>query len=92
MADWAFAFADALTIFKLKRYRDAEHRVRWIEAYGGSLYKYDNTLEAIEIEDHVMHEVKETVRPDDHRRRQHERSPGERRPRGQCSACRMPTA
>ena len=24
-------------------------RVRWLEAYGGSLYKYDNTLEAVEI-------------------------------------------
>ena len=24
-------------------------RVRWTEAYGGSLYKYDNTLEAIEV-------------------------------------------
>jgi TRAP-type C4-dicarboxylate transport system substrate-binding protein len=27
----------------------SNYRVRWIEAYGGSLYKYDNTLEAIEI-------------------------------------------
>jgi C4-dicarboxylate-binding protein DctP len=25
------------------------YRIRWTEAYGGSLYKYDNTLEAIEI-------------------------------------------
>jgi TRAP-type C4-dicarboxylate transport system substrate-binding protein len=25
------------------------YRVRWTEAYGGSLYKYENTLEAIEI-------------------------------------------
>lgn len=25
------------------------HRVRWTEAYGGSLYKYSDTLEAIEI-------------------------------------------
>ncbi len=25
------------------------HRVRWVEAYGGSLYKYGNTLEAVEI-------------------------------------------
>jgi len=25
------------------------HRIRWTEAYGGSLYKYENTLEAIEI-------------------------------------------
>ena len=25
------------------------HRIRWTEAYGGSLYKYNNTLEAIEI-------------------------------------------
>jgi len=25
------------------------HRIRWTEAYGGSLYKYDNTLEAVEI-------------------------------------------
>jgi TRAP-type C4-dicarboxylate transport system substrate-binding protein len=25
------------------------HRVRWTEAYGGSLYKFDNTLEAVEI-------------------------------------------
>jgi TRAP-type C4-dicarboxylate transport system substrate-binding protein len=24
-------------------------RIRWTEAYGGSLYKYDNTLEAVEI-------------------------------------------
>ena len=27
----------------------SELRVRWTEAYGGSLYKYDNTLEAIEV-------------------------------------------
>ncbi|HEX6998265.1 MAG TPA: C4-dicarboxylate TRAP transporter substrate-binding protein [Gammaproteobacteria bacterium] len=25
------------------------YRIRWVEAYGGSLYKYDNTLEAVEI-------------------------------------------
>jgi TRAP-type C4-dicarboxylate transport system substrate-binding protein len=25
------------------------YRIRWTEAYGGSLYKYENTLEAIEI-------------------------------------------
>jgi len=25
------------------------NRIRWTEAYGGSLYKYDNTLEAVEI-------------------------------------------
>jgi TRAP-type C4-dicarboxylate transport system substrate-binding protein len=25
------------------------HRIRWTEAYGGSLYKYENTLEAVEI-------------------------------------------
>jgi TRAP-type C4-dicarboxylate transport system substrate-binding protein len=25
------------------------HRIRWTEAYGGSLYKYNNTLEAVEI-------------------------------------------
>jgi len=25
------------------------YRIRWTEAYGGSLYKYDNTLEAVEI-------------------------------------------
>ena len=25
------------------------HRIRWTEAYGGSLYKYSNTLEAVEI-------------------------------------------
>lgn len=29
--------------------RGSPYRVRWTEAYGGSLYKYDNTLEAIEI-------------------------------------------
>lgn len=28
---------------------NSHHRVRWREAYGGSLYKYQNTLEAIEI-------------------------------------------
>jgi TRAP-type C4-dicarboxylate transport system substrate-binding protein len=27
----------------------SNYRVRWTEAYGGSLYKYENTLEAIEI-------------------------------------------
>lgn len=27
----------------------SEHRIRWTEAYGGSLYKYANTLEAVEI-------------------------------------------
>lgn len=25
------------------------HRIRWTEAYGGSLYKFENTLEAVEI-------------------------------------------
>ena len=25
------------------------YRIRWTEAYGGSLYKFDNTLEAVEI-------------------------------------------
>jgi TRAP-type C4-dicarboxylate transport system substrate-binding protein len=25
------------------------HRIRWTEAYGGSLYKYESTLEAVEI-------------------------------------------
>lgn len=25
------------------------HHIRWTEAYGGSLYKYENTLEAVEI-------------------------------------------
>ena len=25
------------------------HRIRWTEAYGGSLYKYANTLEAVEV-------------------------------------------
>jgi TRAP-type C4-dicarboxylate transport system substrate-binding protein len=29
--------------------RGSAHRVRWTEAYGGSLYKYSETLEAIEI-------------------------------------------
>lgn len=29
--------------------RGSPHRIRWTEAYGGSLYKYDSTLEAIEI-------------------------------------------
>jgi TRAP-type C4-dicarboxylate transport system substrate-binding protein len=27
----------------------SEHRIRWIESYGGSLYKYSHTLEAVEI-------------------------------------------
>jgi TRAP-type C4-dicarboxylate transport system substrate-binding protein len=27
----------------------SEHRIRWTEAYGGSLYKLSNTLEAVEI-------------------------------------------
>jgi TRAP-type C4-dicarboxylate transport system substrate-binding protein len=27
----------------------SEHRIRWTEAYGGSLYKFGNTLEAVEI-------------------------------------------
>ncbi|HMB73402.1 MAG TPA: C4-dicarboxylate ABC transporter substrate-binding protein, partial [Gammaproteobacteria bacterium] len=27
----------------------SEHRIRWTEAYGGSLYKYENTLEAVAI-------------------------------------------
>jgi TRAP-type C4-dicarboxylate transport system substrate-binding protein len=27
----------------------SEHRIRWTETYGGSLYKYENTLEAVEI-------------------------------------------
>jgi TRAP-type C4-dicarboxylate transport system substrate-binding protein len=27
----------------------SEHRIRWTESYGGSLYKYGNTLEAVEI-------------------------------------------
>jgi TRAP-type C4-dicarboxylate transport system substrate-binding protein len=27
----------------------SRYRIRWTEAYGGSLYKYDHTLEAIEI-------------------------------------------
>ncbi len=29
--------------------RGSAYRIRWTEAYGGSLYKYENTLEAIEI-------------------------------------------
>jgi len=29
--------------------RSSPYRVRWTEAYGGSLYKYENTLEAVEI-------------------------------------------
>lgn len=29
--------------------RGSAARIRWTEAYGGSLYKYENTLEAIEI-------------------------------------------
>jgi TRAP-type C4-dicarboxylate transport system substrate-binding protein len=29
--------------------RGLPYRIRWTEAYGGSLYKYENTLEAIEI-------------------------------------------
>jgi len=29
--------------------RGSPYHVRWTEAYGGSLYKYENTLEAIEI-------------------------------------------
>lgn len=29
--------------------RGSPYRIRWTEAYGGSLYKYENTLEAIEI-------------------------------------------
>jgi TRAP-type C4-dicarboxylate transport system substrate-binding protein len=29
--------------------RSSPYRIRWTEAYGGSLYKYENTLEAIEI-------------------------------------------
>jgi TRAP-type C4-dicarboxylate transport system substrate-binding protein len=29
--------------------RGSPYRVRWTEAYGGSLYKYENTLEAVEI-------------------------------------------
>jgi TRAP-type C4-dicarboxylate transport system substrate-binding protein len=27
----------------------SSHRIRWTEAYGGSLYKFENTLEAVEI-------------------------------------------
>jgi C4-dicarboxylate-binding protein DctP len=27
----------------------SDYRIRWTEAYGGSLYKYSNTLEAVEI-------------------------------------------
>lgn len=27
----------------------SEHRIRWTETYGGALYKYSNTLEAVEI-------------------------------------------
>lgn len=27
----------------------SEHRIRWTETYGGSLYKYSNTLEAVEV-------------------------------------------
>lgn len=27
----------------------SEHRIRWTESYGGSLYKYNHTLEAVEI-------------------------------------------
>jgi TRAP-type C4-dicarboxylate transport system substrate-binding protein len=29
--------------------RGSPYRIRWTEAYGGSLYKYENTLEAVEI-------------------------------------------
>ncbi len=29
--------------------RDSPYRVRWTESYGGSLYKYSNTLAAVEI-------------------------------------------
>src|SRR5690606_36341020 len=29
--------------------RGSPHRIRWTEAYGGSLYKYEHTLEAVEI-------------------------------------------
>ena len=27
----------------------SEHRIRWTESYGGSLYKYSHTLEAVEV-------------------------------------------
>jgi TRAP-type C4-dicarboxylate transport system substrate-binding protein len=29
--------------------RGSPHRIRWTEAYGGSLYKYSDTLEAVEV-------------------------------------------